>query len=250
MMDWRIVVVNGTLLALVLLSRKPLWWLPCVSLAMLLLSVPARRKVHAVDWHTWHPVLATLLATPLNARLSRWVRYRKIIGGDSLMSVPTQKGMALVLLDLSKNDVDTLLHFVWVRGVLAALHGCPKGMLLRVLERLRQHSDRVEVTYIFGLLNDAEAEWHSAGCFGLAWDNGMTLQTKVLPTLGKAFWRTRKRWGTWWVATDSIAPHLSAFVQSFGKDGSPDPFVRSLPHDDDLTVAWFSPVLKLKPSKA
>lgn len=250
MTDWRILAFYVTILALVLLSGKPLWWLPCLSLMALLLSLPSRRRVHAFDWHEWHPVLATLVINPLTERLFRWVRYRKIIGGDSLMCVPTSEGNALILIDLSKNDLDTLLHFVWVRSVLAVLHGCPKGMLVRTLERLRQNSDRVEVTYLVVTVKGNDAEWQSAGCFGLTWHNGVVSQTRVLPTLGRTFWQTRRQGGVWSMTTDSVAPYLQAFVKSLAEDGSPERFVRSLPREDDLTVVWLLPALRLKPHRS
>src|SRR5579885_2367806 len=133
MMDKRLWIVNLALLGMLALSVRPLWWLPLLSLAALLWGmVPPRRSVP--DWRDWHPVWATLIADPLCHRLSRWVHYRKVIGGDSLTFVLTPQGTVVVLLDLSKNDVETLLHFVWVRALLAALHGRPLPTVRRVVD--------------------------------------------------------------------------------------------------------------------
>ena len=153
MMDWRVVGFYLMLLALILASGKPLWWFPLISLAFLVLTFQKRRSLASFDWHHWHPVFSSLFATNLPFAFSRWVRYGKIIGGDSLVILPTQREICLLLLDLSKNDIDTFLQFVWSRTLLPRSCCKSKNHLLRLLETIRQCSDRVDLSYFLGLLN-------------------------------------------------------------------------------------------------
>ncbi len=241
MVHWRVAVFYATLLVLLVVSGKPLWWLPIGSLAFLLLTLPSKRLPPPVDWHLWHPVLTSLSALPYPAFLSRWVRYRKIIGGDSLQVLPTANGASLVLLDLSKNDVETLLHFVWARALLTRAWGAPKARLLRLLSTLSQQNQRVVISYLVAFLSPSEVEWHSNGCFGVAWfSSGTAEQKRILPTLGQAAWRARRPQGTWVFTTDGIAPHLAPLLTVLRTEDSPEPFVRTLPREDDLTVGWFA----------
>lgn len=245
-MAWRWWVFNATLVALVALSFKPLWWLPCLSLAVLLWAAPPRRFL-SPDWGDFHPVWATLIASPLAKTLSRWVRNRKLIGGDSLTLLPTFQGPLALLLDMSKNDVETLLCFVWVRALLATLHGRPMATVRKILASLPSLSDRVDIAYLMGKLSEREAQWESVGCFGVGWWTPVSQQTRLLPTLAKTFWRTRRKVNGWMVTTDGAAPYLSDLLQILRTDGTlHDRLTRSI-GEDDLTVVWMTPALKFCP---
>jgi hypothetical protein len=247
-MQWRLWLFNATLLALLSLSVKPLWWLPCLSLAAFLWLVPSRRRP-PFDWGDWHPVWATLVTTPFAKGLSRWVRHHKIIGGDSLTLISTPQGAAAVLLDLSKNDLETFLHFVWVRALLATLHGRPIATVRKILASLPSLSDRVGITYLMGKFLGREVQWESVGCFGIGWWTPVSQQTRILPTLAKTFWRTRKVVG-WIVTTDGAAPHLPSLLHALRINGTVhDGLIRSIAQDD-LTVVWIAPALKFCPPNA
>lgn len=250
MLDWRVAWFYLTLLVLILLSGKPILWLPLVSFAFLVLTMPKKRALAAFDWHHWHPVFSSLFAVPMLPAFSRWVRYRKIIGGDCLLILPTQRETCLLLLDLSKNDIDTFLQFVWSRALLSRLCGRPKTHLLRVLEVTRQFSDRVDLSYLLGFLNAHEAEWHSAGCFGVGWFSAaMKGEVRILPMLGRTFWRVRRTNTNWVFTTDGVATHLDGVIEAINCDGSPERFVQNLPRQDDLTIGWFAPKLNALSSK-
>ena len=241
MMDWRVAWFYLTLLALMLTSGKPIWWLPISSLALLVLTFPKRRPFPTFDWHYWHPVLSSLLATHFPSAFSRWVRYKKIIGGDNLLVLPTQSETGLLLLDLSKNDIDTFLQFVWSHALLSRACGKPKPHLLKLLEVIRQCNNRVDLSYLLGFLKPHEAEWHSAGCFGLGWFNATGRgQKRILPTLGRTFWRIRQTGANWVFTTDGVANHLDDIIETINRDGSPERFIVNLPRQDDLTIGWLA----------
>ncbi|MCX7969716.1 MAG: hypothetical protein N3B10_14680 [Armatimonadetes bacterium] len=244
MLDWRVVWFYLALLALILLSGKPIWWLPVVSFAFLVLTFPRKRSFPAFDWHHWHPVFSSLSAALYPSVFSRWVRYRKIIGGDSLLVIPTQRENGLLLLDLSKNDIDTFLQFVWTRALLARSWGKPRTHFLRLLEVIRQFNDRVDLSYLLGFLNLKEAEWHGAGCFGVGWFSVVAMgQRRILPTLGRTFWRVRRTNTNWVFTTDGLATHIDEVIEAISRDGSPEKFIQDLPRQDDLTIGWFAPKL-------
>lgn len=244
MLDWKVAWFYLTLLALILASGKPLWWLPLLSFVFLVLTLPRRRPLASFDWHHWHPVFSSLFATYLPFAFSRWVRYRKIVGGDSLLILPTQRETGLLLLDLSKNDIDTFLQFVWSRALLSRSFGKPRTHLLRLLETIRRCSDRVDLSYLLGFLNLHEAEWHSAGCFGVGWFSDVAKgQIRILPTLGRTFWRVRWTNAKWVFTTDGVATHLGEVIEAINRDGSPEKFIQNLPRQDDLTIGWFAPKL-------
>ncbi len=250
MMDWRVGWFYLTLLALLLTSGRPLWWLPLASLALLVLTLPAKRSLAVFDWHHWHPVFSSLLATRFPSAFSRWVRYGKIIGGDSLFLFPVQRKTGLLLLDLSKNDIDTFLHFLWLRTLLSNSWDKPKSHLLRLLEVVRQCSDRVDLSYLLGFLNSQEAEWHSVGCFAVGWFSvGLKGQKRILPTLGRTFWRVRRTNANWVFTTDGVATHLDDVIETIDRDSSPEKFVQNLPRQDDLTIGWFVPKLNALSNK-
>lgn len=242
MMDWRVIGFYLSLLALILASGKPLWWFPLASLALLVLTLRRGHPSFSFDWHYWHPVFSSLFATNLPSAFSRWVRYRKIIGGDSLLILPTRQEICLLLLDLSKNDIDTFLQFVWSRNLLSRSCGEPKSHLLRLLEVIRQSSERADLSYLVGFLNLREVEWHSVGCFGVGWFSAMAKgQVKILPTLGRTLWRVRRDNANWVFTTDGVATHLEEVIEAINNDGSPERFVQNLPRQDDLTIGWFAP---------
>ncbi len=244
-MSWRIWVFYCAMLVLLLTSVKPIWWLPLASLTLLVLSFPPKVKSVAPNWHDWHPVFASLVSTPLSPNLSRWVRYGKITGGDWLILLPTRNGIGLLLLDLSKNDLDTFLHFIWARALLNFRWNHSKSQLLRLMEDIRQCSERVDLSYLIGFLDRNETEWQSVGCFGVGWFNIVTKgQQRILPTLGRTFWRTRRMGACWVFTTDGIAPYLSEVMETIIRDGSPESLIANLPRQDDLTVGWFVPKLK------
>ncbi len=244
MLDWKVAWFYLTLLALIFTSGKPILWLPLVSFAFLVSTLPGRRSIASFDWHHWHPVFSSLFATHLPSALYRWVRYRKIVGGDSLLILPTQRETGLLLLDLSKNDIDTFLQFVWTRTLLSRSCGKPKVHLLRLLEAVRRYSDRVDLSYLLGFLNSREAEWHSAGCFGVGWFREVAKgQVRILPTLGRTFWRVRRTNVNWVFTTDGVATHLAEVIEAINRDGSPEKFIQNLPRQDDLTIGWFAPKL-------
>ena len=241
MTDWKVVGFYLTLLALIALSGKPLWWLPLASLILLVLTLPRKRAFSTLDWHHWHPVFYSLSATEASPALSRWVRFSKIIGGDSLLVLPSQRETGLLLLDLSKNDIDTFLQFVWSRSLLSRACGKPKRHLLRLLEVIRQQSRRVDLSYLLGFLSPREVEWHSVGCFGVGWFNAMAKgEKRILPTLGRTLWRVRRGDVNWVFTTDGVAAYLDEIVEAISLDGSPEKFVQNLPRQDDLTVGWFA----------
>lgn len=248
-MQWRLWLFNATLVALLMLSVKPLWWLPCLSLAAFLWLAPSRRRL-PFDWGDWHPVWSTLVATPFAKGLSRWVRHHKIVGGDSLTLIPTPQGTVAILLDLSKNDWETFLHFVWVRALLATLHGRPIATVRKLLAQLPSLSDGVDIAYLCANLSEREAQWESVGCFGIGWWTPVHQQSRILPTLAKTFWRTRKKVMGWMVTTDGAAPHLPSLLHSLRINGTlHDGLVRSIT-EDDLTVVWITPALKFCPPNA
>ncbi len=245
MVHWRVGLFYAVLLSLLLLSGKPLWWLPVVSLGLLLLSLPSKRPTESTNWHLWHPVFASLVASPFTAFLWRWVRYRKIIGGDSLLLFPTFQGSGFVLLDLSKNDIETLLHFVWTRALLLRAWGTPERQLLRLLELLQRQNERVSLSYLVGFPRPSETDWVSAGCFGVALLDGEGKKVlRILPTLGRVFWRTRCLQGQWLFVTDGAVPHLDTLLASLQHGLPPDPLLCALPREDDLTVGWLASKLK------
>jgi len=240
MWDWRIKVLYLVLVALLVTNGKPLWWLPIGSLGLLLFAFAPRPSASPVDWHVWHPVSTSLSVTPLVSRLSRWVRYRKVIGGDSLLFVPTAQGTAVLLVDLSKNDLETLLHFVWLRALLALAWGRPKSCLLRLLQGLHRQRRRVEVTYLLGFLAPSGVEWRSVGCFGLARMKGRArVDMRSTSAYGKTLWRSRDWWSDWLFVTDGALPYLAQLIEAVQRDGTPEIFLRHLPREDDLTVGWF-----------
>lgn len=108
MMNWKVVGLYLALLFLLVTAGKPLWWLPLGSLVLLVLTFPLKRPAADFDWQLWHPVFTTLLASSLNATLSRWVRYKKVVGGDSLIPLMALGRSGILLFDLSKNDLETL----------------------------------------------------------------------------------------------------------------------------------------------
>lgn len=244
MSEGRVLLFKVTLVVLVGLSIKPLWWLPCLSLAALLFSLLPRRGKEVPDWHVWHPISTSFFFHPFFGRFSRWVRYRKIIGGDSTMVIPTREGAVIVTLDLSKNDLETLLHFVWIRSLLASLQGRPKKLIRKALETVRRFSDRIEIAYLLGSFSGLEAEWWSAGCFVVVWRQGLRCQGKVLPTAGKAFWRVRGRKELWVFGTDGLAPYLPELLDFLSRKDSPQTFAQSVPRTDDMTVCWLDDVPK------
>jgi len=245
MMNWKVIGFYLALLLIMLASGKPLWWLPLGSLALLILTLPSKQSITAFDWHHWHPVFASLASSPLGALLSRWVRYKKIVGGDSLLPLPTCSEFGVLLLDLSKNDLDTFLHFIWARNLLTYAWGQPKPHLLRLLEVTRKGSDRVDLSYLVGFLSPKEAEWHSVGCFGIGcFSEGTQKQSRILPTLGRTLWRARRDNDYWVFTTDGIAEHLGRLIDDLCSGKSIDEFIQTLPCQDDLTVGWF--VSKLK----
>lgn len=245
MLNWRVMAFYLSLLSLLILSGKPLWWLPLLSLALLILSFPQTRSISTIAWHHWHPVFSSLSALSNPSAFFRWVRHKKIIGGDSLILLPMRNETGLLLLDLSKNDIDTFLHFVWARTLLTRLQGSPKSRILRLLEAIRQCGRRVELSYLLGFLTLHEAEWRAAGCFGVGWFNEATNgQQQVLPALGITFWRVRRQNAKWVFTTDGVATHLREIVGELNRNGSPESFVQSLLSQDDLTIGWFVPKLK------
>lgn len=245
MLNWRVLGFYLTLLVFLLTSGKPLWWLPLGSLALLVLSSPSKHFSVAPDWHHWHPIFASFDASPLTAFVSRWVRYKKIIGGDSLLLLSAQGEFGLLLLDLSKNDLETFLHFVWSKNLLARFCNRPKSQLLRLLEDVRKCSDRVDLSYLVGFLKPREAEWHSLGCFGIGWyRGGRKGQHRILPSLGRTLWRVRGDNINWVFTTDGIAEHIDKVIEDLCNGISPDELIQNLPRKDDLTIGWFAPKLK------
>ncbi|MCS7266191.1 MAG: hypothetical protein NZ805_15340 [Armatimonadetes bacterium] len=244
-MSWQIWFFYLTLLILLLTTSNPIWWLPLLSLALFALSFPPKRKIAVSEWHHWHPVFMTLVYSNLAPNLSRWVRYSKITGGDCLILLPTKRDLGLLLLDLSKNDLDTFLHFVWTRALIAYGWNHTKCQLLRLLENSRQISNRVDLSYLLGILSQNDAEWQSAGCFGVGWFNkNVKGQHQILPTLGRSFWKTRRN-GVYWVfTTDGVAPYLTDVIESMRRDVSPEVLILTLSREDDLTLGWFVPKLK------
>jgi len=245
MINWKVFGLYLMLLLFLVTSGKPLWWLPLGSLTLLILTLPSKQSITTFDWHNWHPVFASLAASPLSVPLSRWVRYKKIVGGDSLLPLPTCSEFGVLLLDLSKNDLDTFLHFIWARNLLTHAWGQPKPHLLRLLEVTRKGSDRVDLSYLVGFLNPKEAEWHSVGCFGIGcFSEGKQKQSRILPTLGRTLWRARKDNAYWVFTTDGIAEHLGRLIDDLCGGKSIDEFIQTLPRQDDLTVGWIVPKLK------
>ncbi len=228
-----------------LTSAKPLWWLSLISLALFILSFRTQRRFAMPNWNDWHPVFVTLIRSDLAPNLWRWVRYKKITGGDCVLLLPFKRQIGLLLLDLSKNDLETFLHFVWARALLTYGWNRTKGQILKLLETVRQCSSRVDLSYLLGFISPNEAEWQSVGCFGIAWFNELIIgQQRVLPTLGRSFWKTRKIGVNWVFTTDGVAPYLLDVTNSLKQDGSPERVILSLPRQDDLTVGWFVPKLK------
>ncbi|MFA0735919.1 MAG: hypothetical protein OGMRLDGQ_002419 [Candidatus Fervidibacter sp.] len=245
MMNWKVLVFYLTLLLFLVTSGKTLWWLPLGSLVLLILTLPSKRITVAFDWHHWHPVFASLAAFPFGLIFSRWVRYKKIIGGDSLFPLPTCSEFGVLLLDLSKNDLDTFLHFIWTRNLLTHAWGQPKPHLLRLLEVTRKGSDRVDLSYLVGFLTSKEVEWHSAGCFGIGFfGEGTKKQSRILPTLGQTVWRVRRENAYWVFTTDGVAENIDRVIDELRAGKSLDEFIQTLPRQDDLTIGCF--VSKLK----
>jgi len=250
MMNWKVVGLYLALLFLLVTAGKPLWWLPLGSLVLLVLTFPLKRPAADFDWQLWHPVFATLFASPANATLSRWVRYKKVVGGDSLIPFMAHSGSGILLFDLSKNDLETFLHFVWTKNLIVNAWGQPKPHLLRLLEVIRSCGDRVGLSYLAGFLSPKETEWHSVGCFGIGWfDERANGQPRILPTLGRTFWRVRRSGVHWVFTTDGIAEHIAKVMDDLRTGGSPEDFVQKLSRQDDLTIGWIVPKLKTLSNK-
>lgn len=161
------------------------------------------------------------------------------------MLLPAKGEIWLLLLDLSKNDLETFLHFVWAKALVVYGWNRSKSQLLRLLETLRQCSDRVDLSYLIGFIRQNEAEWKSIGCFGVGWFNSLIKgQKRILPTLGRTFWKARRTNVNWVFTTDGIASYLSEVIESINQNGSPEHLISNLPRQDDLTVGWFVPKLK------
>jgi len=108
MMNWKVVGLYLALLFLLVTAGKPLWWLPLGSLVLLFLTFPLKRPASDFDWQLWHPVFATLFASPANATLSRWVRYKKVVGGDSLIPFVAHGGSGILLFRLEQKRLRNL----------------------------------------------------------------------------------------------------------------------------------------------
>lgn len=241
LMSWQIGFFYLSLMALLLTSSKPLWWLPLLSLVIFVLSFPVRQIKTVPNWQDWHPVFMTLVFSPLAAKLYRWVRYKKITGGDFLMLLPLSRESGLLLLDLSKNDLETFLHFVWLKALVAYGWNRSKSQLLKLLEIVRQCSDRVDLSYLVGFFSQNEANWQSVGCFGVSRsDSLMKVQKQILPTFGRTLWKARGRNVNWVFTTDGVATYLSEVVEFISRNGSPEGLIANLSRQDDLTVGWFA----------
>ncbi|MCS7224206.1 MAG: hypothetical protein NZ959_06590, partial [Armatimonadetes bacterium] len=247
--DPRLLIGWMAVCLLIALSAEPLFWLPVLSLCLLLISFLKEPTKRAPTQSPIHPVATLPFGTGKDLLWNRWVTFKKVIGGDSLSLIPTTNGAMIALLDLSKNDLETLIHFLWVRSLLSGAKGSLKKELITELERLTRFVKRVDMAYLIGDFSGREVEWHSSGPFILAWKRGKLAKVWVVPQMSRRHWRTRTAVDQWLMATDGLLPHLEDLRKVLEAGYPVEEWIRDLRTADDLTVCWLNSAIQLSPCK-
>ncbi len=235
-------LVAATLL--ILSSGKTILWLPLLSATVLLLSLVKSRKEGTPVTDFPHPVGQLPLCPNLNQVWSRWVSFKKVIGGDSIALLPDGRSFRAVFLDLSKNDLETLIHFLWIRSTLVSGQGRSGRGFVRQLEPIRRLSRRVEVSYLIADARAREGEFYTTGPFLVAFGKGLIYQTAVLPqgNLLRRRWRGASQ--RWLVATDGLLPYHRDIAAALTRHSSFEEWIRTLQTADDVTVCWWQDAIE------